>query len=317
MSFFKNLKKNSAAFFQRLWAWMKNPKGWHVGVLWAATLLSAGGAIVCMLLLTELPWAVVSYLSYALAATVLFFAVFTTVTYAPRLKNACIRNITRTEFGRRMLEQYSFRTVIFSIVAFGFNVLYVLFHAVVAVISKSIWYGALAFYYLLLTAMRGRVLFFHAYTRKGLKENPASLRTAELKTYRTCGIMLTVLPLCLSAAIVQVVAYGTAFVHLGWTVFAFAAYAFYKVTMGILNTVKAYRHTDYSIRALRDIGLADAMVSILALQTSLLYNFATGSVGVYNAVTGGVICLLTVILGVIITVHANVRLQTPSKRWKD
>ncbi len=278
-------------------------------MLWVATLLLVAASLLSLLFLTVPSLLYINYAIYAITSFFLLVALFTTVTYTPRFREKCIEHIRRSEFGVRMLEQYSFRTVMFSIVSFGFNVLYVFFHAVVAGLAHSFWYGALALYYLLLTVLRGRVLFFHAYTRKGLKTQPEQLRIAELRTYRACGILLTVLPLCLSGALVQVVVDGTAFVHLGWTVFAFAAYAFYKVVMGTLNTVKAYRHADYSIRALRDIGLADAMVSILALQTSLLYNYATGSTAAYNAVTGGIICALTVLLGVFMTVHANLCLR--------
>ena len=98
---------------------------------------------------------------------------------------------------------------------------------------------------------------------------------------------------------------GSAFVRWGWTVFAFAAYAFYKITMAIYNVIKTRKMDDMTLRALRCIGLADAMVSILALQTTLLYAFSTGNNGVANALTGGVVCAFTVVIGAYMLICAN------------
>jgi hypothetical protein len=62
------------------------------------------------------------------------------------------------------------------------------------------------------------------------------------------------------------------------------------------------------VRAIRHINLADALVSILALQTAMFKEFAIGqNVGVYNAVTGGVVCALTLALGTFMIVTAEKR----------
>ena len=68
--------------------------------------------------------------------------------------------------------------------------------------------------------------------------------------------------------------------------------------MAIINLVKVRKQEDYTIKALRSVSLADAIVSILALQTTLLTSYGTGDFGFANALTGAVACILVFALGV-------------------
>ena len=289
------MRDNWQAFLQKL----KTPTGKFLALWYALTILCVGGALALVVIAPSGVWAIVSYVLYALAAVTFGYTTYTLVLFAPRVKRGITRYIKRTRFGRRLLEHYGFRTVVFAAVSFVFNVLYALFNGLVAIASRSVWYGALATYYIVLTFMRGGIISYHG--KSATERSPK----VELRKYRSCGILLTTLPLCLSFAILQMVVDGSAFVRWGWTVFAFAAYAFYKITMAIYNVFKARKMDDMTLRALRSIGLADAMVSILALQTTLLYAFSTGNNGAANALTGGVVCALTVVIGVYMLICAR------------
>ncbi|MBQ3505513.1 MAG: hypothetical protein IJA89_01935 [Clostridia bacterium] len=289
------MRDNWQAFLQKL----KTPTGKFLALWYALTVLCVGGALALVVIAQSGVWAIVSYVLYALAAVTFGYTTYTLVLFAPRVKRGITRYIKRTRFGRRLLEHYGFRTVVFAAVSFVFNVLYALFNGLVAIASRSVWYGALATYYIVLTFMRGGIISYHG--KSATERSPK----VELRKYRSCGILLTTLPLCLSFAILQMVVDGSAFVRWGWTVFAFAAYAFYKITMAIYNVFKARKMDDMTLRALRSIGLADAMVSILALQTTLLYAFSTGNNGAANALTGGVVCALTVVIGVYMLICAR------------
>lgn len=278
---------------------LKSPKGKWLVLLYVLTFLFVGGALAMVIIMPSGALAILSYVMYAGAAITFGYTVYTIVIFAPRAKGALTVRIKRTKFGKRLLEHYDFRTVVFAAVSFVFNVLYSIFNGVVAIASRSIWYGALATYYIVLTFMRGGIISYHG------KGGDGRDRWLEVRKYRTCGILLAGLPLCLSAAILQMVVAGNAFVRWGWTVFAFAAYSFYKITMSIYNVLKARKEDDMTVQALRNIGLADAMVSILALQTTLLYAFSEGDNGYVNALTGGVVCALTLALGIYMICRAN------------
>ena len=77
--------------------------------------------------------------------------------------------------------------------------------------------------------------------------------------------------------------------------------------MAIYNMFKAKKNDDMTVRALRCISLADALVSILALQTTLLYTFSTNlqTNAFANALTGAVVCAITLALGIYMIINAN------------
>ncbi len=295
----------------------KNPPVWVAVVIYVLTAVCGGGSIVLALLPELSPvLQVVSYALYGVSALLLAYAVYTIVIYAPRIKGGVITSLKKRELTRRLLEHYGFRTVVFAGVSLIINVAYVLFNGMVAIAERSIWYGALAAYHLLLTILRGGLVLYHR--RKGksfaLVNDEAERKRVEITKYRTCGILLIFLPVCLSFAILQMVVAGTAFVRWDWTVFAFAAYAFYKIITSIINLVKAKKADDATVQALRNVSFADALVSILALQTSLLHAYGEGlNYGFANAATGGAVCAITVVTGIIMVLKANKQLKLDNK----
>ena len=64
-----------------------------------------------------------------------------------------------------------------------------------------------------------------------------------------------------------------------------------------------------TVRASKNINLADAMVSILALQTAMFHEFGTGmgdfNIGTMNAITGAVVCALTAAIGIFMIVYTT------------
>jgi divalent metal cation (Fe/Co/Zn/Cd) transporter len=79
-----------------------------------------------------------------------------------------------------------------------------------------------------------------------------------------------------------------------------AAYAFFKIILAIINLVKARHSTSATLIALRNISIADAFVSIFALQRSMLVSFeGMGEVEivVMNAVLGMAVSIIVFLIG--------------------
>ena len=121
--------------------------------------------------------------------------------------------------------------------------------------------------------------------------------------------------MALSVAIAQMIFADAHFSYLGWTVFAFAAYAFFKITVAIITLFKAHRQDDLTVRAIRNINLIDALVSILALQTALMSAFGDGTLNtsLMNTLTGSVVSLLSIGIGVYMIVSANKQIKKLTK----
>lgn len=121
------------------------------------------------------------------------------------------------------------------------------------------------------------------------------------------------LPICLSFAIAQMVSEDAAFVHSGLMIYVYAVYAFYKIIASICNYVKAVKTDKMTVVATRNINLADALVSILALQTAMFREFNNGeyplNAPLMNAVTGAVICALTIAMAIYMIVNMLKKLK--------
>ena len=260
----------------------KKPRIWFIFLIYFLTVLAC--AVTITLLCLEID-GVPTYIIYGIAACLLGYSVYTIVRFTPKIKRGIMAAIYRFGFTKKFTSEYDFRTLITSTASLALNISYAVFNIVIAIISRSLWYGAIGVYHLLLVGMRSDVLL--------------SRKKESLASYIRCASLLTLLSFFLSLAVWQMVANDLAFVRFGWTIYAYAAFAFYKITMATISFFKS-RKNALTTRALRFVGLADASVSILTLQTSLLYTFGGDGVNkmLFNAITGAVVCALTLGLGI-------------------
>ncbi|MGN0812152.1 MAG: hypothetical protein ACI4MQ_01395 [Candidatus Coproplasma sp.] len=285
---------------------LKRPPVWFVLVWLAITLCAVAASLLCVFMSDS----AINYLAYALSALTLGYLVYAIIVTAPKIKSGIVTKLKKRNFTDKLINQYGFRTVVFAVGSFIISTAYVAFNGVMSVINRSVWYGSLTAYYLLLTVMRGAVLNFYRGKNKPDKE-VKDYKIKSLKICRLCGVGLTVLPVALSVAIMYMVLGKSSFEHHGYTIYVAALYAFYKIIMAIYNVVKANKSDDAAVSTLRSINLADAFVSILALQTAMFKQFGGDlqTEGRMNGVTGIIVCVLTVALGIYMIVIANIKLK--------
>ena len=302
-------------FWRRVWKNFKRPKAWQLGILYCLTLVCC--AVAMAFLIDRKSGAVVKTVAdvvYAAAGLTFAYTVYTLIVYVPTVKKRLSRRIKRSAFGRHLLASYGFRTVVFSAYSLLVNIANVVFHIVIASMENSLWYASLAGYYGMLVTLRSGIIAYHSSKRRKTRAQRALI---ERKLYRTCGILLIILPIFLTVPIWGVVFMGKAFIHEGWMVIAFAAYAFYKITMAVWNLVKTRDVKDLTVKALRNVGFADALVSMFSLQTALLFAFSSGqNHALVNGITGGVVCLCTIFLGVMMLVNAHNKAKGGQREWK-
>ena len=115
------------------------------------------------------------------------------------------------------------------------------------------------------------------------------------------GILLLVLNFALTGVILLTIAQDTAKRYSEVVVISIATYTFYKIIMAVANMVKVRKTRSPVLIAIRNIGTADALVSMLTLQATMLASFQwNGGLDAnrMNAVTGMVVCVLILALGV-------------------
>ena len=301
--------------FRALWKRILNPPTWAKILTFIVTLLSATFSLVMVFLGFENgARAVVAYALFGVAGVSLAYSVYLIIPMFPKMKSGIIEWMESREFTYLILRNFGFRTLIFAIGSFFMSVLFSAFNAYMGIANRSIWYGALATFYIALALLRGGVLVYHK-NRIGKKKRAKNEEYVKAKIYRNSGIITLILNVALSSAIAQMIFSDAHFSYMGWTIFAYAFYAFYKITVSIISLVKAHKQTDLTVRAIRNINLVDALVSILALQTALLTTFGDGAMNIslMNTMTGIVVSALSVAIGVYMIVSAHKKMQEIQK----
>jgi hypothetical protein len=302
--------------FRSLWEKILNPPTWAKVLTFIITLLSATLSLIMVGLgLENGAPSIIAYILFGVAGVSLTYSVYLIIPLFPKMKSGIIAWMEKYEFTHLLLRNFGFRTVIFAIGSFLMSLLFSGFNAYMGIKNRSIWYGALAAFYIALAFLRGGVLAYHK-SRIGKKTQNDEYVKA--KVYRNSGIITLILNIALSSAIAQMIFSNTHFTYMGWTIFAYAAYAFYKITMSIIALIKAQKQTDLTVRAIRNINLVDALVSILALQTALLSMFSEGeiNISIFNTFTGIVVSLLSLGIGIYMIASANKKMKEIQKENK-
>lgn len=166
-----------------------------------------------------------------------------------------------------------------------FNTAFAIYYLVFGISSGSWWLLTLGSYYLILSAVR----FFVIRTKKAAF------------AARLTGIMLILLSVPLASTVILAVIgdRGTKFHMI--VMIAIATYAFTKITIASINLVRSRRSNSGTVITLRNIAFADALVSIFALQRSMLVSFegmSASEIRIMNAALGSAVCILVFLLGV-------------------
>lgn len=295
--------------------WFANPK-WYF--LLPVMLIAIGATVGGTLILTQGAFAqyiVWGYVLLGVMGVTLGYAVFGIVRIYPQTKERILNWAEKHPRLDKIFKEYGFTTLILTAGSMIITLAFAVYNGSIAIVIRSVWFGALAAYYIVLIVLRGSILIYYGVRKRAVDNGQSETQTLlrDGKLYRACGILLFLLPICMSFAILQMVRVGDSFEHKGITIFVYAIYAFLKIITAIYSFIKHRHNRNMIIMATKNVKLADAFVSILALQTAMFREFAVQTQGfdvvVMNAVTGAVVCALTVAIGVYMILKANLRIK--------
>lgn len=203
-----------------------------------------------------------AYASYVLSAYSLTAVTLRLITDARRWHSRALEN--------RHVRQYrtdlDFRLRLRLTVSFGVNLCYSVYKAALGLLLGSVWFGAMAAYYLVLSAARFLLL------RGGM----GSL-LAGYKKRRFCGLLLAVMTVPIAVIGAVSVYTGGATEYPGHLIFAAAAYTFYSLTMAIVNICRFRGAGSPVYSAANALALMTALVSLFFLQGAMFLAFGNGS----------------------------------------
>lgn len=207
--------------------------------------------------------------------------------------------VSRYRVVNYLSENYKDRSFIFAVPGFAVNCLFTLFNAFIGVRAFSAWYISLAVYYAMLGIMRFKFLNQELMLRRGDKERSSALR--EWKVFLHMGILLILMSIALSGMVILMVRGGYGKSYPEYIIYVVALYTFIKLITSIINMVKAGKYKLPQLMGLRNIGYADALVSMLSLQTAMFAAFDNGDMAfreLMNSITGACVCVMVIGIGV-------------------
>lgn len=264
-----------------------------------------------------------AYGSYALSAWALTLAVARVVRTVRRIRAGEQPLPARTLVGRaaaspvgvRIRSDRAYRQELSLYAGLSVNLLYTLMKAAAGLKYHSLWFGALAVYYLMLTLMRFTL------ARQIGRSAAGAERRAEWRRYRLCGSLLLVMDQALMVVVALVVRQDYAFHYPGHLVYAMAAYAFYALTMAIINNTRRREKESPAIAAAKVLSLVSAMVSMLSLETAMLARFSDREEDVFRRImlggSGAVVCLAVLALAIYMLIRSRHALRGDARTKQD
>lgn len=174
----------------------------------------------------------------------------------------------------------------------------------------SVWFYALAGYYLLLALMRFLLL------RHTKEYSPRQNIAKELVRYRICGICLLLLNSALTVILFYIIWQNRTFKHHEITTITMAAYTFTALTFAIVNIVRYRKYQSPVFSAAKAISLACACVSMITLEATMLTTFGTNEGQRFRQImmasSGGVISMFIVGMAIYMIVNGTKKLKENS-----
>lgn len=210
-------------------------------------------------------------------------------------------------FGERYLSDAAYRSEVALYGGVGVNLLYIAVNLVSGIWHRSVWFVALAVYYLLLSSARFILLRYVSRTPAGL-----DLR-AEYRRSRACGILLLMLNQALIGILILVIRQERSYYYPGHLIYAMAVYAFYALSAAIVNAAKSRRLGSPVLSAAKTVSLTAAIVSMLALETAMFARFGGNDSPAFHRLmttaTGGAVYLIVLAMALFMVIRSSVRLK--------
>ena len=200
---------------------------------------------------------------------------------------------------KRLKDDYVFRTVVTAALSFFATVAFTGYNLFLGMAYKTVWNAEIAVYYAMLVLLRAYAFFAERTINRSVNDAKRKRRVSN-KIYISQCVILFLTGVALIAPVSHMVLQKKQVNYSTVPAIAMAAYTTFKISVAVYNYVKTRRNYGLFVKMLKNISLADALVSVLVLQYTLVMIFG-------NGVTGDMFTLCAITTFFIwgfITVHA-------------
>lgn len=203
--------------------------------------------------------------------------------------------LSRSETGRRLLNEPRYRVIYGAAWALAINMLYALYNGALGIVNRSIWFMTMSAYYSILSMTRFSAVLCER------RSGGAEARGTEFFVMKLTGALLAVLSITMGGVIHISLAQDIAVRHGTIVMITIAAYTFYKITMAIIRAVKQRKNPSPLLAVIRGIGYADVAASVFTLQRSMIVSFngmPARDAFIMNVLVGFAACVFILAIGI-------------------
>lgn len=273
---------------------------------WLRLLLAVVSAVLLPLVFIE-GWedTPIAYAVYVLAFyTVTVLTVFFSIVL-PKQYKKIKQKVYDHPLGNRYMTDAAFKVRISLYTSLVINLVYSAFNLASGIYYRSLWIGAIAVYYILLSVIRF-VLLYHMQRKRD-----AGL-IAEYRSYRVAAVLMMLINLTLSGIVLNMIVVEKTPAVSDVFVITNAAYTFYVLTVSIIDLIKYRKYKSPVMSAAKAIRFAQALVSLLSLEASMLVQFGDDEAfrKLMLALTGAGVCVIVVSMSVYMILRANKEIKS-------
>ncbi len=186
--------------------------------------------------------------------------------------------------------------------SFLFNLVYGIFKMIGGIYYKSIWLITFAVYYLLLCFMKASLV--HGIKREEFGSN----LKREYRKLKHTGFILLLLDFILIGMILLIIWQNQEISYPAYFIYLVAIYDFYLIISAFVNVLKYRREKSPILVASKCIHLTVAMVSIISLEVSMIYEFGGNDMSfkrIMTSCTGFFVCVINSFMAIHMIVEAR------------
>lgn len=129
----------------------------------------------------------------------------------------------------------------------------------------------------------------------------------EYKSYRLTAVLMMLINLTLSGIVLNMIVKNEAIAYSDIYVITSATYTFYVLAVSVIDIVKYRKYKSPVMSASKAIRFAQALVSLLSLEASMLVQFGDDEAfrRMMLAFTGAGVCLIVLSMSVYMIIRAN------------
>lgn len=220
----------------------------------------------------------------------------------------------KNPYAHRYLTDIPFRAHVSLYSSLGINLFFAVMKLYYGIRYRSVWFGTLAVYYILLAVMR--FLLLRHVNRNSIGKNLLS----EWKHYRWCGMILLLMNTALLGVVILILVEKQGFSYAGYLIYVVAMYAFYSIISAARDVVRYRKYSSPVLSASKAIKLATALVSMLSLETAMLAQFGEESGEQFRLImtglTGCAVCLIVLATAVVMLRRSAKQLKNLKKNME-